>query len=85
MSSLKPELPQIPESERSALVEALREVIAWQEQRIDELEQEILKLKGETRRPKITPSQMDKKLNAVMYSMPGLSTTWPASVSPHKR
>jgi hypothetical protein len=63
MSSLKPELPEIPESERSALVEALREVIAWQAQRIDELEQEILKLKGETRRPKITPSQMDKNTN----------------------
>jgi hypothetical protein len=55
MSSLKPELPKIPESERSALVEALREVIVWQAQRIDELEQEILKLKGETRRPKINP------------------------------
>jgi hypothetical protein len=32
MNSLKPELPEIPESERSALVEALREVIVWQEQ-----------------------------------------------------
>jgi hypothetical protein len=63
MSSLKPELPEIPESERTALVEALREVIVWQAQRIDELEQEILKLKGETRRPKITPSQMDKNTN----------------------
>jgi hypothetical protein len=59
MSSLKPELPEIPESERSALVEALREVIVWQEQRIA-VEQEILKLKGETRPPKITPSRMDK-------------------------
>jgi hypothetical protein len=66
MSSFKPEIPEIPEipeSERSALVETLREVIVWQAQRIDELEQEILKLKGETRRPKIIPSQMDKNTN----------------------
>jgi hypothetical protein len=38
MRFLKPEIPEIPESERSALVEALREVIVWQAQRIDELE-----------------------------------------------
>ena len=30
----------------------LLELLAWKDQRIDELEQEILKLKGETLKPK---------------------------------
>jgi hypothetical protein len=38
----------------------LLELLAWQENRIDELEQKILKLKGETTKPKIKPSKMDK-------------------------
>ena len=31
----------------------------WQEKQIDKLEQEVLKLKGETTKPKIKPSKMD--------------------------
>jgi hypothetical protein len=35
------------------------ELLAWQQIQIDKLEQEILKLKGETTKPKIKPSKMD--------------------------
>ncbi|MBL6987351.1 MAG: hypothetical protein ISR72_10005 [Methylobacter sp.] len=34
----------------------------WQQNQIDKLEQEILKLKGETTKPKIKPSKMDDDL-----------------------
>jgi len=37
----------------------LLELLAWQEIQINKLEQEILKLKGETTKPKIKPSKMD--------------------------
>ena len=36
------------------------ELLAWQEKQIDALEQEILKLKGETIKPEVNPSKMDK-------------------------
>jgi hypothetical protein len=38
----------------------LLELLAWQEKQIDALKQEILKLKGETTKPKIKPSKMDE-------------------------
>lgn len=60
MSSPKPELPNIKDEDRTPLVGVLLELLAWQSQRIDELEQEILKLKGETTKPDIKPSAMDK-------------------------
>jgi hypothetical protein len=37
----------------------LLELVAWQETQIDKLEQEILKFKGETTKPKIKTSKMD--------------------------
>ena len=37
----------------------LLELLVWQEKQIDKLEQEVLKLKGETTKPKIKPSKMD--------------------------
>ena len=61
MESPKPAMPDVPDSERSPLVDALLEIIAWQQKRIGELEQQILKLKGETTKPKIKPSTMDKE------------------------
>ena len=61
MKSPKPPMPDVPDSERSPLVDALLEIIAWQQKKIDELEQQILKLKGETTKPKIKPSTMDKE------------------------
>ncbi len=59
MDSLKPQLPKISEEDRTPLVDVLLELLAWQENQIDRLEQAILKLKGETTKPKIKPSKMD--------------------------
>jgi hypothetical protein len=39
----------------------LLELLAWQEQQIAALKQEILKLKGETTKPNIKPSKMDEE------------------------
>jgi hypothetical protein len=50
MNTPMPELPPITENERTPLVDVLLEVSAWKDQRIEELEQEILKLKGEINR-----------------------------------
>ena len=61
MESPKPPMPDVADSECSPLVDALLEMIAWQQKRIEELEQQILKLKGETTKPKIKPSTMDKE------------------------
>jgi len=60
MESLKPQLPTISNEDRTPLVDVLLELLAWQEQQIDALKQEILKLKGETTKPKIKPSKMDE-------------------------
>jgi hypothetical protein len=38
----------------------LLELLAWQQKQIDQLKQEILKLKGETTKPEVKPSKMDK-------------------------
>ena len=59
MDSLKPQLPKISDEDRTPLVDVLLELLAWQEKKIDQLEQKILKLKGETVKPKIKPSKMD--------------------------
>jgi hypothetical protein len=59
MDSLKPQLPKISNEDRTPLVDVLLELLAWQEIQINKLEQEILKLKGETTKPKIKPSKMD--------------------------
>ena len=64
MESPKPSMPEVSESERSPLVDALLELIAWQQKQIEELEQQILKLKGETTKPKIKPSTLDKKTDS---------------------
>ena len=60
MDSLKPQLPKISNEDRTPLIDVLLELLAWQQKQIDRLEQEILKLKGETTKPKIKPSKMDK-------------------------
>jgi len=60
MNSPKPELPKINKEDRTPLMDALLELLAWQQEQIDQLEQEILKLKGETTKPTIKPSKMDK-------------------------
>ena len=60
MDTLKPQLPKISNEDRTPLVDVLLELLAWQQVQIDKLEQEILKLKGETTKPKIKPSKMDE-------------------------
>ena len=60
MDFLKPQLPKINNEDRTPLVDVLLELLAWQQIQIDKLEQEILKLKGETTKPKIKPSKMDE-------------------------
>jgi hypothetical protein len=61
MEAIRPTIPDISASEKTPLVIALLEVIDWQENHIENLEQEILKFKGETTKPKIKPSKMDKE------------------------
>ena len=61
MNSPKPKLPEINEKDRTPLIDVLLELLAWQQEQIDQLEQEILKLKGETTKPKIKPSKMDEE------------------------
>lgn len=60
MDTPKPKLPELNDEDRSPLVDVLLEMLAWSEKRIEELEEQILKLKGETLKPKIQPSEMDK-------------------------
>lgn len=60
MDLLKPQLPKISNEDRTPLIDVLLELLAWQQKQIDRLEQEILKLKGETTKPKIKPSKMDE-------------------------
>ena len=61
-------LPPIPDSERTPLVrgfldiiEALAQEVQRQEERIGQLEDEIAILKGEKKRPRFRPSQLDEK------------------------
>ena len=61
MDSLKPQLPKISNEDRTPLVDVLLELLAWQQIQIDKLEHEILKLKGETTKPKIKPSKMEEE------------------------
>src|SRR5436190_1822431 len=63
---MKIELPPIPEAERTPLVEALLGIIDAQQQRLQELEEtvgklrdEIALLKGQKPRPKIAPSRLE--------------------------
>lgn len=58
--SSRPILPEIPEEARTPLVDALLELLAWQSRRLSELEDEIHRLKNETRKPPPPPSDMDK-------------------------
>ena len=60
MSPLKPNFPDIPEAERTPVIDALLELLKWQSDRIEQLEDEIQKLKQETRKPKFESSRMDE-------------------------
>jgi len=61
MNSIKPLLLSISEEDRTPLVDNLLEYIKWQSDRIDQLEDELQKLKKQTRKPKFKASKMDSK------------------------
>ena len=54
------DIPKIPEEEKSELVVLLLEVIRQQGEIIQELKDEIARLKGHNPRPKITPSRLEQ-------------------------
>ena len=65
------QLPPIPESEQTPLVlgllgiiEALTQELQRQEEHIGQLEDEIAVLKGEKKRPRFKPSNLDEKSGA---------------------
>lgn len=62
--SSRPTLPEIPAEAHTPLVDALLELLAWQARRLSELEDEIHRLKNETRKPPPPPSHMDKQCDA---------------------
>ena len=61
MTSPKLKLPEIPEAELTPLVQQLLEIILRQQERIEELQEEIRRLKGHKGKPLIKPSRMDKE------------------------
>ena len=58
--STKLKIPHIPEEERTPLVTALLEIVRIQQELIQELRDEIARLKGDKPRPKIKPSVLEK-------------------------
>jgi hypothetical protein len=61
MTSPKLKLPEIPEAELTPLVQQLLEIILRQYEQIEELQDEIRRLKGHKGKPPIKPSRMDKE------------------------
>ena len=59
MGEKPPKLDQIPESERTPLVEWLLEIIERQQKMIEALQEEIKRLKGLKGKPKVKPSKLD--------------------------
>jgi hypothetical protein len=58
MDSRSLKLPEIPSTEQTRLVQRLLQLILEQQKRIEELEEEVLRLKRETVKPKIKPSRL---------------------------
>jgi hypothetical protein len=59
MESRSLKLPEIPSSEQTPLVQRLLQIIVEQQKRIEELEEEVLRLKRERVKPKIKPSRLE--------------------------
>lgn len=62
----KPDVPEIPEAERTPLVQALMAIVGQQQEhlhrqatRIEQLEDELRRLKGGSKRPRLKPSQLE--------------------------
>ena len=60
MESRSLKLPEIPSSEQTPLVQRLLQIILEQQKRIEGLEEEVLRLKRETVKPKIKPSRLEQ-------------------------
>jgi hypothetical protein len=55
----KLKIPKIPEEQRMPLVCASLEIIQFQQEQIQELRDEIARLKGQKPKPKIRPSTLE--------------------------
>lgn len=55
-----PKVPEIPEIARTALVVQLLEIIAALKETVQELRDELAEAKGQKKKPKIKPSQLEK-------------------------
>jgi hypothetical protein len=60
MESHSLKLPEIPSSEQTPLVQRLLQIILEQQKRIEQLEEEVQRLKGVTVKPKIKPSRLEQ-------------------------
>ncbi len=49
MNTIKPKLPNLSEADHTPLIDALLELVNWQSEFIEQLEDEIQKLKKETK------------------------------------
>ena len=73
-----PKIPSIPDIERTPLISALLEIIGLQQVQIQELKDEIARLKGQKPKPKIKPSTLEKeprgkKKQGIVEKRPGSS------------
>jgi hypothetical protein len=59
MESRSLKFPEIPRTEQTPLVQRLLQLILEQQKRIEELEEEVLRLKRETVKPKVKPSRLE--------------------------
>jgi hypothetical protein len=55
-----PKIPDIPDEERTPLVTALLEIVQIQQELIQEMKDEIARLKGQKPKPRIKPSTLEK-------------------------
>lgn len=75
-------IPYIPEEERTPLVVALLEIIRFQQEEIQELRDEIARLKGQKPKPKIKPSALEGQQGG--RAEQAGSTKSPGSAKRHK-
>jgi hypothetical protein len=60
MESCSLKLPEIPSTEQTPLVQRLLQIILEQQKRIEQLEEEVQRLKGVTVKPKVKPSRLEQ-------------------------
>ena len=66
-----PKIPKVPEEERTPLVAMLLEIIRIQQEQIQELRDEIARLKGQKPKPQIKPSVLEKDSGKEKTKDPG--------------